>query len=158
MLVSQVATKQAPEAIGPYSQAIRAGGILFTAGQIALDPANGKIVDGGIVEQTERVMQNLSAVLQAAGVDWSKVVKTTVFLTDLGDFPVFNEVYGRHLGSARPARSTVQVSALPRNAARGLSRRPGRRCCNEHVEHTRRDLPSDRFRTLRRLSVQDGSG
>jgi len=114
--VSQVATKQAPEAIGPYSQAIKAGGLLFTAGQIALDPANGKIVDGGIVEQTERVMQNLSAVLQAAGVDWSKVVKTTVFLTDLGDFPVFNEVYGRHLGSARPARSTVQVSALPRNA------------------------------------------
>ena len=116
MSVSQVATKQAPEAIGPYSQAIKAGGLLFTAGQIALDPANGKIVDGGIVEQTERVMQNLSAVLQAAGVDWSKVVKTTVFLTDLGDFPVFNEVYGRHLGSARPARSTVQVSALPRNA------------------------------------------
>jgi 2-iminobutanoate/2-iminopropanoate deaminase len=111
-----VATKQAPEAIGPYSQAIRAGGFLFTAGQIALDPANGRIVDGGIVEQTERVMQNLGAVLQAAGVDWSKVVKTTVFLTDLGDFPVFNEVYGRHLGSARPARSTVQVSALPRNA------------------------------------------
>jgi 2-iminobutanoate/2-iminopropanoate deaminase len=116
VLVSQVATKQAPEAIGPYSQAIKAGGFLFTAGQIALDPANGKIVDGGIVEQTERVMQNLSAVLQAAGVNWSKVVKTTVFLTDLGDFPVFNEVYGRHLGSARPARSTVQVSALPRNA------------------------------------------
>ena len=116
MLVSQVATKQAPEAIGPYSQAIKAGGLLFTAGQIALDPATGKIADGGVVEQTERVMQNLSAVLQAAGVDWSKVVKTTVFLTDLGDFPVFNEVYGRHLGSARPARSTVQVSALPRNA------------------------------------------
>ena len=116
MLVSQVSTKQAPEAIGPYSQAIKAGGFLFTAGQIALDPANGKIVDGGIVEQTERVMQNLAAVLQAAGVNWSKVVKTTVFLIDLGDFPTFNEVYGRHLGSARPARSTVQVSALPRNA------------------------------------------
>jgi 2-iminobutanoate/2-iminopropanoate deaminase len=114
--LSQVSTKQAPEAIGPYSQAIKAGGLLFSAGQIALDPANGKIVDGGIVEQTERVMKNLAAVLQAAGADWSNVVKTTVFLIDLGDFPVFNEVYGRHLGSARPARSTVQVSALPRNA------------------------------------------
>ncbi len=114
--LSQVATRKAPEAIGPYSQAIRAGGLLFTAGQIALDPANGKIVDGGVVEQTERVMTNLTAVLEAAGADWNKVVKTTVFLTDLGDFPVFNEVYGRYLGAARPARSTVQVSALPRNA------------------------------------------
>jgi 2-iminobutanoate/2-iminopropanoate deaminase len=114
--LSQVATKKAPEAIGPYSQAIRAGGFLFTAGQIALDPANGKIVEGGVVAQTERVMQNLTAVLEAAGADWNKVVKTTVFLADLGDFPVFNEVYGRYLGSARPARSTVQVSALPRNA------------------------------------------
>ncbi len=116
MSLSQVATKEAPEAIGPYSQAIRVGGLLYTAGQIALDPANGKIVEGGVVAQTERVMKNLTAVLQAAGADWSKVVKTTVFLTDLGDFPVFNEVYGRYLGSARPARSTVQVSALPRNA------------------------------------------
>jgi 2-iminobutanoate/2-iminopropanoate deaminase len=114
--LSQVATKEAPEAIGPYSQAIRAGGFLYTAGQIALDPSNGKIVDGGVVEQTERVMKNLTAVLSAAGADWNSVVKTTVFLTDLGDFPVFNEVYGRYLGSARPARSTVQVSALPRNA------------------------------------------
>lgn len=116
MSLSQVSTRQAPEAIGPYSQAIRVGGLLYTAGQIALDPANGKIVEGGVVAQTERVMKNLTAVLQAAGADWSKVVKTTVFLTDLGDFPVFNEVYGRYLGSARPARSTVQVSALPRNA------------------------------------------
>ncbi|HEY9426957.1 MAG TPA: Rid family detoxifying hydrolase, partial [Gemmatimonadaceae bacterium] len=103
MSATQVATKQAPEAIGPYSQAIRAGGFLFTAGQIALDPATTKIVEGGIVEQTERVMKNLTAVLQAAGADWSKVVKTTVFLADLGDFPVFNEVYGRYLGSSRPA-------------------------------------------------------
>ena len=114
--LSQVATKEAPEAIGPYSQAIRADGFLFTAGQIALDPTNGRMVDGGIVEQTERVMKNLSAVLAAAGADWRNVLKTTVYLTDLGDFPVFNEVYGRYLGSARPARSTVQVSALPRNA------------------------------------------
>ncbi len=116
MSLSQVATRQAPEAIGPYSQAIKAGGFLFTAGQIALDPANGTIVEGGVVEQTERVMKNLSAVLAEAGADWTKVVKTTVFLTDLGDFPIFNDVYGRYLGSARPARSTVQVSALPRNA------------------------------------------
>lgn len=116
MSVSTISTGQAPAAIGPYSQAIVAGGFLFTAGQIALDPATGKIVDGGIVEQTERVMKNLTAVLGAAGADWNSVVKTTVFLTDLGDFPVFNEVYGRYLGSARPARSTVQVSALPRNA------------------------------------------
>jgi 2-iminobutanoate/2-iminopropanoate deaminase len=114
--LSHVATRQAPEAIGPYSQAIKAGGFLFTAGQIALDPANGTIVQGGVVEQTERVMKNLAAVLAEAGADWTKVVKTTVFLTDLGDFPVFNDVYGRYLGSARPARSTVQVSALPRNA------------------------------------------
>ncbi|HET7623555.1 MAG TPA: RidA family protein [Gemmatimonadaceae bacterium] len=117
MSLSHVATRQAPEAIGPYSQAIKAGGFLFTAGQIALDPANGKIVEGGVVEQTERVMKNLTAVLAEAGADWGKVVKTTVFLTDLADFPVFNDVYGRYLGSARPARSTVQVSALPRNAA-----------------------------------------
>jgi 2-iminobutanoate/2-iminopropanoate deaminase len=114
--LSHVATRQAPEAIGPYSQAIKAGGFLFTAGQIALDPANGAIVEGGVVEQTERVMKNLSAVLAEAGADWTSVVKTTVFLTDLGDFPVFNDVYGRYLGAARPARSTVQVSALPRNA------------------------------------------
>jgi 2-iminobutanoate/2-iminopropanoate deaminase len=114
--LSHVATRQAPEAIGPYSQALKAGGFLFTAGQIALDPANGTIVQGGVVEQTERVMKNLAAVLAEAGADWTKVVKTTVFLTDLGDFPVFNDVYGRYLGSARPARSTVQVSALPRNA------------------------------------------
>ncbi|HEY9448347.1 MAG TPA: RidA family protein [Gemmatimonadaceae bacterium] len=116
MTATAVATKKAPEAIGPYSQAIRAGGFLFTAGQIALDPATTKIVDGGVVEQTEQVMANLTAVLAAAGASWSDVVKTTVFLADLADFPVFNEVYGRHLGHARPARSTVQVAALPRNA------------------------------------------
>lgn len=115
MSATPVATKQAPEAIGPYSQAVRAGGFLFTAGQIALDPATTKMVEGGVVEQTDRVMTNLTAVLKAAGVDWSHVVKTTVFLTDLADFPVFNEAYGRHLGGARPARSTIQVAALPRN-------------------------------------------
>jgi 2-iminobutanoate/2-iminopropanoate deaminase len=111
-----VSTKQAPEAIGPYSQAIRSGELLFTAGQIALDPATGKLVDGGIVEQTERVMKNLTAVLQAAGANWSDVVKTTVYLLDLADFGTFNDIYGRYLDGARPARSTVQVAALPRNA------------------------------------------
>jgi 2-iminobutanoate/2-iminopropanoate deaminase len=112
--VSAVATPQAPEAIGPYSQGIRANGFLFTAGQIALDPATGKMVEGGIVEQTERVMINLEAVLRTVGAGWSDVVKTTVFLLDLAEFPTFNEIYGRHLGGARPARSTVQVAALPR--------------------------------------------
>ena len=121
MTLRSIAVEGAPKAIGPYSQGQvielqGVGRLVYTAGQVGLDPTRGELVAGGIVEQTERVMQNLSAVLQAAGVDWSKVVKTTVFLTDLGDFPVFNEVYGRHLGSARPARSTVQVSALPRNA------------------------------------------
>lgn len=116
MSLQPVSTTRAPEAIGPYSQAVRAGGFLFTAGQIALDPASGRLVDGGIVEQTERVMANLTAVLAAAGVAWNDVVKTTVFLTDLSDFPTFNEVYGRHLNGARPARSTVQVAALPRGA------------------------------------------
>jgi 2-iminobutanoate/2-iminopropanoate deaminase len=111
-----VTTDQAPVAIGPYSQAIVAGGFLFSAGQIALDPASGQIVDGGVTAQTERVMMNLFAVLQSAGLDWKDVVKTTVFLHDMADFPTVNEIYGRILGDARPARSTVQVSALPRGA------------------------------------------
>jgi 2-iminobutanoate/2-iminopropanoate deaminase len=93
-----------------------AGGFLFSAGQIALDPASGQIVDGGVTAQTERVMMNLFAVLQSAGLDWKDVVKTTVFLHDMADFPTVNEIYGRILGDARPARSTVQVSALPRGA------------------------------------------
>lgn len=116
MSVSTISTGQAPAAIGPYSQAIVAGGFLFTAGQIALDPATGKIVDGGIVEQTQRVFANLGAVLAAAGVTWDRVVKTTVFLADLGDFPTVNEIYAQQVGAARPARSTVEVSSLPRGA------------------------------------------
>jgi 2-iminobutanoate/2-iminopropanoate deaminase len=114
--LTTVSTKKAPEAIGPYSQAVRSGEFLFTAGQIALDPATGKLIEGGVVEQTERVMQNLTAVLEAAGARWSDVVKTTVYLLDLGDFAVFNDIYGRYLDGARPARSTVQVAALPRGA------------------------------------------
>ena len=109
-------TKRAPSPIGPYSQGIIANGLLFTAGQIPLDPVAGKIVDGGIVEQTDRVMQNLQEVLTKAGASWKDVVKTTVYLHDLSNFPTVNEVYGRWLGDARPARSTVQVTALPRGA------------------------------------------
>jgi 2-iminobutanoate/2-iminopropanoate deaminase len=112
--VKQVSTSDAPAAIGPYSQAIVSGGFLFSAGQIAIDPATGQIVDGGITAQTERVMSNLIAVLESAGLGWSDVVKTTVYLHDMADFPTVNEIYGRILGEARPARSTVQVSALPR--------------------------------------------
>ena len=110
----RIETEAAPAAIGPYSQAIVAGGFLFTAGQIALDPATGKIVEGGIVEQTTRVLANLREVLAKAGATWADVVKSTVYMVDLAEFPVVNEIYGKHLGNARPARSTVQVAALPR--------------------------------------------
>src|SRR5687767_11624067 len=114
MSLKIIQTPDAPAAIGPYSQAVIAGGFLFTAGQIALDPQSGQVVDGGIVEQTERVMTNLAAVLKEAGTDWSSVVKTTVYLNDMADFREMNEVYGRWLGEARPARSTVQAAGLPR--------------------------------------------
>jgi 2-iminobutanoate/2-iminopropanoate deaminase len=114
--VEQVKSEKAPAAIGPYSQGIVSGGLLFSAGQIPIDPATGQIVDGGITAQTERVMMNLRAVLEAAGLGWSDVVKTTVYLHDMADFPTVNEIYGNILGDARPARSTVQVSALPRGA------------------------------------------
>jgi 2-iminobutanoate/2-iminopropanoate deaminase len=116
MPMKKLATDKAPSAIGPYSQGIVVNGFLFTAGQIPLDPVGGKIVDGGIVEQTDRVMENLQEVLRAAGASWSDVVKTTVYLHDLSHFPTVNEVYGKWLGDARPARSTVQVTALPRGA------------------------------------------
>ena len=116
MKLRQISTDKAPSAIGPYSQAVIANGFLFTAGQIPLDPVAGKIVPGGIVEQTERVMENLQAVLSAAGAAWTDVVKTTVYLHDLSHFPTVNEIYARWLGDARPARSTVQVPGLPRGA------------------------------------------
>jgi 2-iminobutanoate/2-iminopropanoate deaminase len=109
-----VHTENAPAAIGPYSQAVVAGNFLFTAGQIAIDPATGQIVQGDVSAQTERVMHNLAAVLENAGASWSDVVKTTVYLQDMADFPRVNEVYGRVMGDARPARSTVQVAGLPR--------------------------------------------
>ncbi|MBA3580294.1 MAG: RidA family protein [Gemmatimonadaceae bacterium] len=114
MSLKIIQTSDAPAAIGPYSQAVSAGGFLFTAGQIALDPHSGQVVDGGVQEQAERVMANLTAVLKEAGTDWSSVVKTTVYLHDMADFPAMNEVYGKWLGDARPARSTVQAAALPR--------------------------------------------
>jgi 2-iminobutanoate/2-iminopropanoate deaminase len=109
-----IRTEHAPAAIGPYAQAIVAGGVLYTAGQIALDPATGQVVDGDVVAQTRRVMANLQAVLDAAGAGWGHVVKTTVYLQDMGDFPRMNEVYAAAMGDARPARSTVQVAGLPR--------------------------------------------
>jgi 2-iminobutanoate/2-iminopropanoate deaminase len=107
-------TDKAPAAIGPYSQAIAANGFLFTAGQIALDPSTGQVVDGDVVAQTERVFANLRAILDAAGTSFADVVKTTVFLSDMADFPRMNEVYAKAFGAARPARSTVQAAGLPR--------------------------------------------
>ena len=109
-----VATDTAPKAIGPYSQAISTGGLVFSAGQIAFDPTTMEIVRGGIREQTERVLANLRAVLQAAGSDLNRVVKTTVYLVDMADFVAMNEVYAQFFGDHKPARSTVAVSALPR--------------------------------------------
>jgi 2-iminobutanoate/2-iminopropanoate deaminase len=110
-----VATEAAPAAIGPYSQAIVHGDLVFTAGQIPLDPTTGQIVDGGVAEQTDRVLRNLSAVLEGAGSSLSAVIKTTVFLLDMGEFQAMNEVYGRFFGDHRPARSTVQAARLPRD-------------------------------------------
>jgi 2-iminobutanoate/2-iminopropanoate deaminase len=110
-----VHTEHAPAAIGPYSQAVVANGVLYTAGQIALDPATMQIVAGDVVAQAEQVLTNLAAVLGAAGASWSTVVKTTIFLADMADFQRVNEVYARHLGDARPARSTVAAAGLPRN-------------------------------------------
>ena len=109
-----VATDKAPAAIGPYAQAIVTGGLVYTSGQIPLDPATMDVVPGGIVEQAERVLASLTEVLSAAGSSLGQVIKTTCFVTDLGDFAAFNEVYARHFGSHTPARSTVQVAALPR--------------------------------------------
>jgi 2-iminobutanoate/2-iminopropanoate deaminase len=107
-------TKQAPAPIGPYSQAVEAGGFLFCSGQIALDPASGQITPGGVPEQTETVMRNIKAVLASAGLGFENIVKTTIFLVDMADFPAVNEVYGKHFKSEPPARSTVAVQGLPR--------------------------------------------
>jgi 2-iminobutanoate/2-iminopropanoate deaminase len=114
--IRTVSTPGAPRAIGPYSQGVTAGGFLFTAGQVGFDPATGELVDEGIAQQTGRVLENLRAILAAAGLELSSVVKTTVFLVDMADFAAMNEVYARAFGDHRPARSTVAVAALPRGA------------------------------------------
>ena len=111
-----ISTSDAPAAIGPYSQAVRAGSTIYCAGQIPLDPQSAQIVSGGIKEQTERVMLNISAVLKAAGLTFENVVKTTIFLTDFADFQTVNEIYGSNFKKDPPARSTVQVAALPKAA------------------------------------------
>ncbi len=113
--VKPVQTHNAPAAIGPYSQAMVHANLVYTAGQIPLDPATGQLVAGDIAVQTERVLQNLSGVLEAAGASLASVIKTTVFLRDLGEFAAMNEVYARFFGDHRPARSTVQVARLPRD-------------------------------------------
>jgi 2-iminobutanoate/2-iminopropanoate deaminase len=115
----QVSTKNAPAAIGPYSQAVRIGDFLYTSGQVALDPASGALVTGGVTEQTAQVIENLKAVLAAAGASLAQVVKTTVFLKNMGDFAAMNEVYGRYFAAddvVAPARSTVEVARLPKDA------------------------------------------
>jgi 2-iminobutanoate/2-iminopropanoate deaminase len=111
-----VATEAAPQAIGPYSQAVSLGDFVFTSGQIPIDPKTGVFVEGGIAEQTEQVLRNLAEVLRAAGTSLEAVVKTTVYLADMNDFAAMNEVYGRYFSNEPPARSTVQAARLPRDA------------------------------------------
>jgi 2-iminobutanoate/2-iminopropanoate deaminase len=111
-----VHSDEAPKAIGPYSQAVAVRGAVFLSGQIGLDPASGQLVQGGVEAEARRVMENLKAVLAAAGLGLSDVVKTTIFLADLNDFTTVNEIYGGYFGDPKPARSTVQVAALPRGA------------------------------------------
>jgi 2-iminobutanoate/2-iminopropanoate deaminase len=110
-----IATEQAPKAIGPYSQAIRAAGLVFTSGQVALDPATQQVIAGDIAAQTDRVLKNLSAVLQAAGSSLDKSLRCTVFLKNIGDFAAMNEVYGRYFGEVPPARTTVEAARLPKD-------------------------------------------
>lgn len=112
--MEKIYTKNAPEALGPYSQAVKSGNLIFTSGQIAINPADGKIVEGGIAEQTEQVCKNLAEVLKASGSSIEKAIKTTCFLADMGDFASFNEVYGKYFTS-KPARSCVAVKTLPKN-------------------------------------------
>jgi 2-iminobutanoate/2-iminopropanoate deaminase len=116
MSKTAVSTDGAPKAIGPYSQAVRAGDFLFLSGQVALDPASMQIVPGGVEAETRQVLANLTAVLKAGGATWDDVVRTTIFLTDLGDFATVNKIYGEVTGAVPPARATVQVAALPRGA------------------------------------------
>ena len=111
-----ISTDRAPKAIGPYSQGVRAGGLVFFSGQIPLDPVTGELVGKNIAEQTERVMENVAALLQAAGLGFGHVVKSTIYLADLADFACVNEIYGRRFPADPPARSTVEVKGLPRGA------------------------------------------
>lgn len=114
MPIQKISTTKAPAAIGPYSQGVRAGDYVFFSGQIPLDPESGNVVEGGIDAQTERVMANMDAALAAVGLGFDRVVKTTIYLTDLNDFAVVNSIYGRHFSGIFPARATVQVAALPK--------------------------------------------
>jgi 2-iminobutanoate/2-iminopropanoate deaminase len=116
MMKKIISTSEAPAALGPYSQAVRVGSTIYCAGQIPLDPKTGQIVTGGIEVQTRRVMDNVTAILKAEGLTCENIVKTTIFLADLGDFQTVNEVYGSYFNQAPPARSTVQVAALPKGA------------------------------------------
>jgi 2-iminobutanoate/2-iminopropanoate deaminase len=113
--MESIQTDRAPQAIGPYSQAIKANGFIFASGQIPLDPATMRIVEGDIEEQTGRVLDNLKAVLEAAGSSLDRVIKTTVYLADMGEFAAMNEIYARYFGATKPARATVQVARLPRD-------------------------------------------
>lgn len=114
-MIEAVSTEHGPKAIGPYSQAIKANGFVFVSGQVAFDPATGAIVEGAIARQTERVIENLKAILEAAGSGLNKAVKTTVFLKDMNDFAAMNEVYARYFKTSPPARATVEVARLPRD-------------------------------------------
>jgi len=113
--MESIQTDRAPQAIGPYSQAVKANGFIFASGQIPLDPGTMRIVEGGIEEQTGRVLDNLKAVLEAAGSSLDRVVKTTVYLADMGEFAAMNEIYARYFGATKPARATVEVARLPRD-------------------------------------------
>lgn len=116
MPIQKIETENAPAAIGPYSQAIQAGNLVFLSGQIPLDPATGEMVAGGIEAQARQVMSNMQAVLNAAGVDFASLVKTTIYLVDLGEFATVNRIYGEYFATAPPARATVQVVALPKGS------------------------------------------
>ena len=116
MPIEVIHTNKAPEAIGPYEQAIRANGFVYTAGQIALVPETGELVAGGVEEQARRVLDNVTAVLEAAGTSWDKAVKTTIYLNDMADFAAVNAIYESYLGSGKPARTTVAVAGLPKGA------------------------------------------
>ncbi len=111
-----ISSERAPRAIGPYAQAVKSGDFVFCSGQIALDPQTGELVQGGVEAQTRKVLENLTAVLEAAGASWNEVVRTTIYLIDLGDFAVVNQIYAEAAGASPPARATVQVAALPRGA------------------------------------------